>query len=82
MRQVVPSCTTKDPTWKSDTGAERIISFGTASEKERKKDKGAIHGVAIKKSVTARCWKLTPIILATQEAERSGGSRFEASPGK
>jgi hypothetical protein len=50
--------------------------------RKEKKDKGAIHGVAIKKSVTARCWKLTPIILATQEAERSGGSRFEASPGK
>jgi hypothetical protein len=35
----------------------------------------------IKKKLLARCQWLTPVILATQEAE-TGGSQFKASEGK
>jgi hypothetical protein len=35
----------------------------------------------IKSLNQAACWGLMPVILATQ-GQRSGGSRFKASPGK
>jgi hypothetical protein len=46
-----------------------MVKFYIIKEKIRKKRK-------------ARGWWLKPLILATQEAERSGGLRLEASQGK